>query len=258
MTTDEPTNLRLDQIRIDGGTQPRVEIDQDTVADYVEKYSTAQDLPPVDVFHDGATYWLADGFHRYWANRKINSDYIYARVHQGTQREAILYSVGANATHGLRRKNEDKRKAVLTLLKDEEWSAWSDREIAKHCGVGNEMVSRIRRSLCESHSENPPGRSLPEVDIENRHRTYKTKHGTSARMRTGKIGRTKKGSRSRRPSAAISPDASMPTRQTGEFKPRVNIDIPHDPNAAARVIRSVLGDDFARNLIDELNSLLRF
>jgi len=44
----------------------------------------------------------------------------------GTQRDAILHSVGANATHGLRRSNQDKRKAVVTLLEDNEWCQWSD------------------------------------------------------------------------------------------------------------------------------------
>lgn len=62
------------------------------------------------------------------------------------------YSVGANATHGLRRTNADKRRAVETLLRDEEWGAKSDRWIAEKCGVGNQLVGHIRRELCESHS----------------------------------------------------------------------------------------------------------
>ena len=35
--------------------------------------------------------------------------------------------------HGLRRSNADKRRAVLTLLNNEEWAKWSAREIAKAC-----------------------------------------------------------------------------------------------------------------------------
>ncbi|MBN2583982.1 MAG: hypothetical protein JXL80_13035 [Planctomycetes bacterium] len=146
MTTEKQT-LKLDQIRIDGGTQPRVAIDEQVVADYAEQYSNGVDLKPVVVFFDGATYWLADGFHRYWANRKIESDYIFAFVHQGTQRDAILYSVGANATHGLRRTNADKRKAVLTLLEDDKWSKWSDSDIARQCCVNQSTVTRHRTSL---------------------------------------------------------------------------------------------------------------
>ena len=38
-----------------------------------------------------------------------------------------LHSVGANATHGLRRSNADKRRAVVLLLEDEEWSSGQTR-----------------------------------------------------------------------------------------------------------------------------------
>jgi hypothetical protein len=39
------------------------------------------------------------------------------------ERDAILFSVSANGTHGQRRTNEDKRRAVLCLLNDPEWAA---------------------------------------------------------------------------------------------------------------------------------------
>ncbi|MBX7219625.1 MAG: hypothetical protein K1Y36_06750, partial [Blastocatellia bacterium] len=55
--------LYIDQIRIDGGTQPRTEINLDVVADYAETLKQKV-LPSVDVFFDGTDYWLADGFHR--------------------------------------------------------------------------------------------------------------------------------------------------------------------------------------------------
>src|SRR6185312_13903179 len=44
------------------------------------------------------------------------------------------------------------RRAVITLLNDEEWSGWSDREIARRCAVDNSTVSRIRSSLREGAS----------------------------------------------------------------------------------------------------------
>lgn len=74
---------------------------------------------------------------------------IAAEVRQGTRRDAILYSVGANATHGLRRTNADKRRAVETLLRDEEWSQWSNREIARQCGVSLNLVNSMRKDLSE-------------------------------------------------------------------------------------------------------------
>ncbi|NLG16970.1 MAG: hypothetical protein GX556_06510 [Fibrobacter sp.] len=32
----------------------------------------------------------------------------------------------------------------MTMLNDEEWSKWSDREIAEKCCVGNRFVSNVR------------------------------------------------------------------------------------------------------------------
>jgi hypothetical protein len=60
--------------------------------------------------------------------------------------------VGANATHGLRRTNADKRRAALTLLQDEEWQRWSNREIARQCGVTHTFVAKLRRELLEEPS----------------------------------------------------------------------------------------------------------
>ena len=45
----------------------------------------------------------------------------------------------------LRRSNADKRRAVETLLADEEWRGWSDREIAKRAGVDPKFVGNLRR-----------------------------------------------------------------------------------------------------------------
>lgn len=244
--TIERQNLTLDQIHIDGGTQPRVAIDEQVVAEYSEQYSNDVDLKPVVVFFDGATYWLADGFHRYWATRKAGRDIVAAKVHQGTQRDAILFSVGANSDHGLRRTNADKHKAVLTMLEDEEWSKWTDREIAKRCHVNNATVSRARASLLQSNSE----------DASSKPRIYKTKHGTIARMKTGNIGRSSK--RKFKPTGGIAKDAfrtRQPHSQGGPV-PMRNIDLPlNNPRKAAQCMFSVYGEDYMRALCDELNAI---
>lgn len=137
--------LELDQIRIDGGTQSRVELNQETVAEYAQAFMAGAEFPPVVVVFDGASYWLADGFHRYFGARDAGESAIAVQVINGTQRDAVLYSLKANATHGLRRTNADKRKAVETLLKDAEWAAWSDRKIAEVCGVAHSFVAATRK-----------------------------------------------------------------------------------------------------------------
>lgn len=139
--------LELDKIRIDGGTQPRAKIDMETVADYHAAFELGANFPPIDVFFDGKEYWLADGFHRWHAARAANLESLDAFVHQGSVRDAILFAVGANAAHGLKRTNEDKRQAVLLLLNDSEWTQWSNRAIAERCGVSHHLVNDLRKTV---------------------------------------------------------------------------------------------------------------
>ncbi len=138
--------LSLESIRRDGGTQPRDSLNEDTVREYAERVEAGDAFPAVTVFFDGAEYWLADGFHRAAAFASVGKAEIEADVRQGTQRDAVLFSVGANAAHGLPRSNADKRRAVLVLLNDPEWSRWSDREVAKRCNVSHTYVREVRRS----------------------------------------------------------------------------------------------------------------
>lgn len=170
-------NLRLAQIRIDGETQSRAEINNEVVAEYAEALTEGEKFPPIIVFFDGASYWLADGFHRRHAHEKIGALDIAAEVRDGTQLAARIFSHGANKSHGLRRTNADKKKAVLGMLRDA--PEWSDNRIAKHVGVHHSTVGEYRRSLANSASDEPQPR------------TYTTKHGTAAVMNTENIGKKK-------------------------------------------------------------------
>lgn len=57
------------------------------------------------------------------------------------QRNGTVY------THGHRRTNGDKRRAVMMLLRDDEWSQWSNVEIAKRCCVGETLVRSMRNDV---------------------------------------------------------------------------------------------------------------
>lgn len=149
-----PTNLKLDDIRIDGDTQPRVAIDQQAVDDYATDITAGQKLPPVEVIHDGADYWLVDGFHRYHSHRKAGKKTIAALVRSGTIEDARWASLAANRSHGLRRSNADKAKAVQRALATH--PELSDRAIAEHVGVSNDMVSRYRREVSSDDTSTAP------------------------------------------------------------------------------------------------------
>jgi hypothetical protein len=101
----------IDRIATDG-TQTRAQLNDTVIREYAEANEAGIELSPIDVYFDGEVYWLADGFHRLRAAEQLSRDTIAANVHQGTQRDAIFNAVGANETHGLRRTNTDRRKAV--------------------------------------------------------------------------------------------------------------------------------------------------
>jgi hypothetical protein len=63
----------------------------------------------------------------------------------------------------------------LTLLRDKEWSQWSNVAIAKACGVTESFVRKLKK---EYH--------IAQCEV----RTYTTKHGTTAAMNTANIGKT--------------------------------------------------------------------
>lgn len=134
-------------LRRDGGTQPRAVLDEETIFEYAMAMTAGDVFPAVVAFHDGDAYWLADGFHRVNAALRAGVVLLPVDVRQGSQRDAVLYSAGVNATHGLRRTNNDKRRAVVRLLSDPEWSQWSDREIGRRCAVSHQFVNNLRSEL---------------------------------------------------------------------------------------------------------------
>lgn len=188
------TSLDVAKIRTDGGTQARASMDEGVVAEYASQIKDGQKaFPAMVAFHDGTDYWLADGFHRLRAYKRAGWPAVSVDVRIGTQRDAILYACGANANHGLRRTNADKRLAVRRLLEDGEWSKWSDREIARRCGVDNKFVGNVRGVLriraVEGTVDRPQLNQTPTPQPAER--TY-TRKGKTSTMRTGKIGKSAK------------------------------------------------------------------
>ena len=136
--------LQIGLIRIDGETQSRVQIDIDYVEELRDAIRDGVVLPPVDVWFDGDEYWLSDGFHRHLGYLKADMESIPVTIHQGTVEDARWAACAANQTHGLRRTNKDKIRAVLMALKHPNAETMTDREIAKHCGVDGKTVAKYR------------------------------------------------------------------------------------------------------------------
>lgn len=141
-------NIPTDCIRADASINPRAGgCDPLTVEEYTVAWEAGDTFPPLVVYRDAeGTTWLSEGFHRLEAARLADGiDSVPCEVREGGRREALLHAVGSNATHGKRRTNEDKRRAVELLLADPEWAKKSDRWIAERCAVSNHFVATIRR-----------------------------------------------------------------------------------------------------------------
>jgi ParB-like chromosome segregation protein Spo0J len=155
-------------VRIDGDTQSREEINETLIAEYAANMEEGSVFPAILTFFDGVNYWLADGFHRYFAAKKLGRGSIESDVRSGTNRDAWLYSLGANSKHGARRTNSDKRKSVRRALDDFELQEWSNSEIARQCDVSVGLVASMR------------GTEAPDV------RKFKMADGTVAEKRVPK------------------------------------------------------------------------
>lgn len=176
-------SLLLNRIKVDGGTQMRAGLDEATVDEYTAALNSGARFPPIVVFYDGNEYWLGDGFHRVEAYKRVYREIktlgsIACDVRSGTRRDAVLYAAGANSDHGLRRSKEDKRRAVETLLRDEEWAQWSNREIARRCKVDEKTVRNVRQTLTADYPQLSDGEG----------RRYVDRYGSERVMATTEIG----------------------------------------------------------------------
>lgn len=173
--------LRIDQIRTDGGTQPRAALNYEVIEEYIEAIRAGAKFPPIEVFYDGENYWLADGFHRRDAHFGADLEEIDCHVNQGTLQDAQWFSFGANKANGLYRSNGDKQRAIQAALKHPKSAGLSDREIAKHVGVGNKCVSDWRNKL-----------SVSLTQIESPLTRTAVRNGKPYQIRVDNIGKTPK------------------------------------------------------------------
>lgn len=139
--------IDVEKIRLDGGTQPRKKIYEETIQSYTEVLLEGVTMPPVTVYFDGKDNWLADGFHRYHAHKRAGYKKLSCIVNKGTKRDAFIFSLGANHDHGMPRTNEEKRDAVITAFNDVELCELSDAQIAAICKVSAMTVGRVRKAL---------------------------------------------------------------------------------------------------------------
>lgn len=163
-------SLPMSLIELSGGTQQRP-LDQSTVDRYVELMRDGLIFPPVEIIFDGKIHWLWDGFHRYRAHQILERKDIRVNIENGSKRDAVWYSLGANATHGLPRPYGSLKGIVMTVLDDKAWSKKSDDDIARHVHCTRQYVHSLRTpenvkclqtKKADSETETPKTDEKPE------------------------------------------------------------------------------------------------
>jgi uncharacterized ParB-like nuclease family protein len=233
--------LDMSVVRIDGDTQPRTAINPGIVQEYAEAMQAGVEFPPITVVHDGATYWLVDGFHRFFAHRRLSRRQIKADVVAGELADARWLSVAANKAHGLRRSNEDKAKAVVRALKLK--PELSNPAIAEHIGVGETMVRRYRELLEQQKAAQASG--SPKANLQ---------------ARVGRDGKRyparSTGRRSARRAGRIARNAFKPVRAGSAPARMTALNMPHDPIMGARTLIELFDADYLRALVTFLKKHL--
>jgi hypothetical protein len=149
MTTElNIERVKLQKIRLDGGTQPRKEIDELLVQHYTEVLLEGKDtFPPIELWFDGNDYCPSDGFHRFHAHKRAGFLDIESVINQGTKRDAFKACLKANSKHGKPRTPEERRYVVQLALEDIEYGEKPDAFIAELCDVSISTVGRVKKML---------------------------------------------------------------------------------------------------------------
>ena len=152
METVAIADLRRDEL------QTRAALSEETVSDYKDAMDAGRsEFPPIVVFKDNLRkrLYLADGFHRVEAMLRRGDKRVKADVRIGTYADALKFALGANANHGLRRTNADKRHAVEMAWthRRELWPRTDNADpsaavLADACGISvataNRFIAEIR------------------------------------------------------------------------------------------------------------------
>jgi len=140
--------------------QPRVGLDDATVADYAALYRdrgpTAMDPIRAYAREDGRPI-LTRGFTRVAGARLAGLDALPCDLYAEADDEAMLRDSLSGNRHGLRLTNADKRRALKLYHERIARRRWdSTREVAVLLGCSHELVSSFRKELTAPKPASPP------------------------------------------------------------------------------------------------------
>lgn len=137
----------LADVDFDNSPHVRAETRQDLITEYAEAYKAKEGMAPPDLFKiQGSPHLLiGDGRHRLLAAKEIGLKQLACSVHDGSVDDCVMFALGSNRTHGLRRSTQDKHACVHTAIG--RFPKYSDNRIAEACHVSNHLVADIRKEM---------------------------------------------------------------------------------------------------------------
>lgn len=227
--SEQVVMLGISEITADPRLQTRAAVDDSRVEEFARLLMDDPkfEFKAVVVYVDGdGKRWLASGFHRLMAYVAAKRTHIPVAEYQGEFRDALLFALSTNATHGLPLTAADKRRKIEIVMSDPEWRKWSDAEVARRTGVRRALVAEVRATF---------GRPAPKRTVERNGTTYEMETPTA---------------RSSEPSG--SPEPPVPPRSTDRMTDPRGVEVPdhlRDLFVDSRLIRVL-------DLVQEVASLV--
>jgi hypothetical protein len=172
--------LPLAKIRVDGGTQHRLEISLERVSRYAEDMKDGDKFPPATVFFDGTDHWMGDGHSRHAAAGLAGRKTLAVKVRKGTREDAVRFAATCNHGQGEDYTRADRRNAAKNVLLLD--LKQSDSSVAKQCKVSRGLVASVREDIDkEKPAESQDAKSTS---------SGQDAKSTSSSERTGSDGKT--------------------------------------------------------------------
>jgi len=127
---------------LDPRLQCRDSVPEALIKEYEDLWREKVTFPPVQAFEVDGQLLVVDGFCRVLAAQNVGKSRIEATVTKGTFQDALRAACGANASHGHRRTQADKRKAAGIAIA--EFPDETSRVLAAMVGVSHTYIVSLR------------------------------------------------------------------------------------------------------------------
>ncbi|MGI8545355.1 MAG: DNA modification methylase [Aridibacter sp.] len=157
------TNVNVANITVDPAFQIRERLSEEIITELAEKYQQHDYIAPIHIIDAGNRLIVVNGFTRVAAIKRTTVRKINAVVIKTSE----IYSLGLRLFHN---SNNDQnftkselKSAVAELLKNEEFSRLSDRQLARNFPLSDKTIAKIRP---ETSAENPQIRTVTRNGVE--------------------------------------------------------------------------------------------